>query len=106
MLDSDIISDLEENFYIGCLDAVELIKSSTPIDTKRLFTSIRVEDLTNKDNQIKAKIVLGGVELYGILREQDIIKPVNYALYVEARSPFIRPILSEIKQAIINRLKK
>lgn len=86
----------------GCREAAKLIKETTPIDTQRLYESTRAtEPEINKDS-ISCKVVAGGLELYGVRREQDIRRPVDYAIFVENKYNYIRNQLDQITEAILD----
>jgi hypothetical protein len=93
---------LANKLWLGCANSTQVIKDNTPIDTQRLFESV---DSTNvvetQENVFKCRIVVGGKSLYGVRREQDIKKPVNYALQVESRHGFVRKSLSQITETIM-----
>lgn len=97
---------LVDNFLDGCEDGALVLQDSTPIDTMRLYESTRVEIENISKDRAAVRIVQGGVELYGIIRERDILKRVDYGLYVIARNNYIRANIEEIKSAIINRMTK
>ena len=97
---------LAERFQKGCQNGAEIIKENTPIDTQRLFETVRATDASINGSVVSCEIVLGGKELYGVRREQDIKKPVNYAKFVEMRYGFVRQSLGEVKQNIINNLEE
>lgn len=86
--------------YQGCKNAAEIIKEDTPIDTQRLYETVEATQPEINKNCVKCKIVLGGQSLYGIRYQTGIKKDVNYAIYVEMRTPFIRPKLNQITQTI------
>ena len=88
----------------GCSDCVPLIRENTPIDTQRLFESIDSSNIQESGNIIQCKVTLGGKTLYGLRREQNKARPVNYAVYVEAKYGFVRQHLSEMKTIIMESL--
>ena len=91
---------LVKKLYQGCKNATEIIKEDTPIDTQRLYETVEATQPVIDKNCISCKIVLGGQSIYGVKRETNIKKDVNYAIYVEMRTPFIRPKLNQITQVI------
>jgi hypothetical protein len=96
--------DLQNRFIQGCENAVEVIKDVTPIDTQRLYESTRVEmeDADITADIVTAQIVAGGVELYGVRREANILREVDYAIYVERRDMYIQNNLDAIVDAIVD----
>lgn len=97
---------LVHNFLDGCEDGALALQDATPIDTMRLYESTRVEIVNISKDRATVHIVQGGIELYGIIRERDILRKVDYGLYVIARNNYIRANIDEIKAAIINRMTK
>ena len=87
-------------FIDGCEDGALVLQDATPIDTMRLYASTRVEIEDIGESHITVHIVQGGVELHGILREQELSKPVDYGFYVVARNNYIRSNIDEIRAAI------
>lgn len=85
---------------------VEIIRSNTPIDTQRLFETVEATPVIDQGDKVCCRIVLGGKNIYGVRREQNIKRPVNYAIYVEAKTGFVRSNMNQIRQAIISELKK
>ena len=98
--------ELASKLQSGCEDAANIIKDVTPIDTKRLWTSTRADEVVITSNCVQCRIVAGGEALYGVLREQDILKEVDYAIYVESRTSYIRSSLKDIKNAILDKLSE
>lgn len=96
--------ELASKLQSGCDEAANIIKDVTPIDTKRLWQSTRAEEVEITTSCIQCRIVAGGEALYGVLREQDILKEVDYAIYVESRTSYIRSSLKDIKNAILDKL--
>lgn len=94
---------LQDKLIKGCNNAVEIIKENTPIDTQRLYESTRTElnTLETNSEMIEVNIIAGGVEIYGIRREQDILREVDYGIYVERRDGYIRSNLNQITDAIL-----
>lgn len=94
---------LQNRLILGCSKAVEVIKASTPIDTQRLYESTRVEadELNISSDLIEVNIVAGGIESYGVRREQNILKEVDYGIYVERRDGYIRQNMPEILDVIL-----
>ena len=90
----------------ACENGVQVIKDVTPIDTQRLYASTRVGEPSVEGNKIKCKIIVGGISLYGIRREQELVKDVNYAIFVERKYQYIRKqesvLISEILKGLIN----
>lgn len=81
---------------------VNIIKANTPIDTQRLFETVEAEKPVIQGNKVCSRICIGGKELYGIRREQNIKRPVNYAIYVEARTGFVSSLVPQIRQEILS----
>jgi hypothetical protein len=104
-MNNDALSSLEElllsKLQDGCDNAVEVIQANTPIDTKRLYTTTRTDEPIVDSDKLQINIVIGGEELAGILREQGIVKEVDYAIDVERRYQYIGRNLTEIENAII-----
>lgn len=90
--------------YEGCNDGAAILRENTPIDTKRLWKSTRPMGFRISRDAIKAGIVAGGLSLRGINREQNVMKDVVYAIYVNNRTGYIESSLGEIRQAIEARL--
>jgi hypothetical protein len=102
---NELKSVLAAKLAKGCHNSIEIIQNVTPIDTQRLYTSVdATESVINDNGSITCEITLGGKELYGIRRDQQHKKPVNYALYVEIRTGFVRSALANIKNQIIEDL--
>ena len=98
--------DLAARLYQGCDNASEIVKEVTPIDTKRLWTSTRADELQINQDLIGCKVVAGGEKLYGVLREQDIKKEVDYAIYVEAKYGYVVSVLPDVKEALLNAISQ
>jgi hypothetical protein len=94
---------LQNKLWQGCSNSVNVIQENTPIDTQRLHDSVAVTNaIETEEGVIKCRIVLGGKELYGRRREQDIKKPVNYAKIIESKYGFVRQSLSTVTETIMN----
>ena len=102
---AELKQQLAAKLHQGCLEGVDIIKEATPIDTQRLFESVDAAQPVINDSAIECKITLGGKTLYGVQREQDIKKSVNYAKYVEARYGFVRQSLAAVSNAIVDNLE-
>jgi hypothetical protein len=104
-MNNNALSSLEElllsKLQEGCDNAVEIIQSNTPIDTKRLYTTTRTDEPIVEPDKLQINIVIGGEELAGILREQNKVKEVDYAIHVERKYQYIGRNLTEIENAII-----
>lgn len=96
--------NLTNKLYVGCQKSATIVQDQTPIDTKRLYTSTRAGQVTVDGTSISCKIIAGGEELYGILKEQDILKPVNYALEVEIKYNYMRSCLNQCVDTILHEL--
>lgn len=103
----ELKKQLHSTLVSGCEKAVEIIKEDVPIDTQRLFESTRVDDFefNESSDDLRIDIVAGGIELYGIRREQSILKEVDYAIYVERRDGFMYEKISRITEAIVEEFK-
>ena len=96
---------LTKRLHRGCSRGSQVLRDNTPIDTKRLWTTTRAELPTTIQHLIsECRIVAGGQEIYGVNREQDIKREVNYAIFVESRTNYARESLNDIKQVIIDSL--
>lgn len=95
---------LETKLEEGCQRSVEILRDNTPIDTKRLWESTRHESVTSNGLVSECKIIAGGESRYGVLRETDIKRDVDYAIFVESRTGYARQSLVAIKNAIVNSL--
>lgn len=110
---NEIKDIFSESLSSACEELVEIIKDLTPIDTKRLYESTRLIEPSLEGDLIKSGVVIGGIELFGILKEQDIKKMVDYAIYVEYSQFYIQgnmsiiltTLLSSIQQNLINLLQ-
>lgn len=94
---------LHSTLVSGCEKAVEIIKEDVPVDTERLFQSTKIdsEEFNESDDNLQVNIVAGGIDLYGVRREQNILKSVDYAIYLERRDGFMFSNLSRITDAIV-----
>lgn len=97
---------LANRLQSGCDDGAGILRDNTPIDTKRLWESTRSDNVIVNDSVITCRIVAGGLSLYGINRETDIKREVDYAIYVESQTNYARNSLVEITNAIIDNLHK
>jgi hypothetical protein len=95
--------NLHSNLVSGCEKAVEIIKEDVPIDTQRLFESTRVDDseFNESSDDLQVNLVAGGIELYGVRREQSILKEVDYAIFLERRDGFMYEKIQRITDAIV-----
>lgn len=102
MIPTGLKRALQNKLWQGCANSVNVIQENTPIDTQRLHDSIAVTNaIITDDGAIKCRITIGGQELYGVRREKDIKKPVNYAKSIEARHGFVRQSLSAVTETIM-----
>jgi hypothetical protein len=94
---------LHSTLVNGCEKAVEIIKEDVPVDTERLFQSTRIdsEEFNESDDNLQVNIVAGGIELYGVRREQSILREIDYGIYIERRDSFMFSNLSRITDAIV-----
>lgn len=100
---SGLKRSLSNKLWLGCANSVNVIQDVTPIDTQRLFESVAVSGVVETQTDVfKCQIVIGGQSLYGVRREQNIKRPVNYAKYIEAKYGFVRQSLSAIAETITN----
>lgn len=99
-----LLNAVAKKLTLGVDESVEILKNNTPIDTQRLYESTRNGgvEINYRQNQVLAQILIGGIELYGIRREQNLLKPVNYGLWVEIKYNYARSSLTEMSQAIIS----
>ncbi|BAY20813.1 hypothetical protein NIES2100_05570 [Calothrix sp. NIES-2100] len=97
-----IKQQVAEKIHRGSGRSVEIIRNVTPVDTQRLFESIEAEKPVIQGNNVCCKIRLGGKTLYGIKREQNIKRAVNYAVYVEAKTGFVRSSVPQIRSEILS----
>lgn len=108
-MNNDALSALEQillsKLQDGCDNAIEVIQGNTPIDTKRLYTTTRTDEPIIESDRLQINIVIGGEELAGILREQNIVKEVDYAIHVERKYQYIGRNLTEIENAVIEGFK-
>ena len=104
-LDKRAIAKLEQelanNFYLACQETVPFIQGLTPVDTKRLYNSTRVREPIKTGKVINCDFVAGGVALPGEIREQDLVREVDYAYFVEIKQSYIRSNLIEIGNEVV-----
>jgi hypothetical protein len=93
---ADLKKDLEQRLETGLKDSIPVLQDTIAIDTKRAYTTIRVE---------QNRLIIGGQELYGVLREQDIKKAVDYAIFIEAKYKFVESSIPTIVRNIENAFK-
>lgn len=86
--------------YEGCVEGANLLKENTPIDTKRLWKTTRPMGISITQLAIKSGIVAGGLAIKGINREQNQIRSVSYAIWVNNRTNYIDEVVPEIARAI------
>lgn len=107
-INQDGIDDFKQQLGKQLLNACEYgameLQDHTPIDTKRLFTTTRAENLRINNNSISCEIVAGGQRIKGVIREQGFERDVDYAIFVENRTGYITQNLDSIGQAIKNNL--
>ena len=94
------MNKLDKIFIDRCDRAAEVIKSVTPIDTQRLHDSTRVEVQSVSKDKVVVYIIQGGESRAGMIKEQDISKPVDYGVYVEMTQSYIRGALPDIAAAL------
>lgn len=105
MIPTGLKRSLREKLWLGCTNSVNIIQENTPIDAQRLHDSIAVTNAVETDDGIiKCRITIGGQELYGVRKERDIKRPVNYAKIIESRYGFVRQSLADIHSTIMNEL--
>lgn len=92
---------LENKLESGCQRGAEILRDNTPIDTQRLWESTRNDSVTTNGLISECKIIAGGESLYGIIKETEIKKEVDYAIFVESRTGYARESLNDIKAAIV-----
>jgi hypothetical protein len=103
MLNS-FVASLSKQFGQAVADTVPFVQTLTPIDTKRLYNSTRATEPIVTGKIVQCDIVAGGISLYGETREQEIMRDVDYAYWVEIRNPYIRSNLPAVGQEIIANL--
>lgn len=103
---SELKQDLINRIFNALNQGAEAIKEVTPIDTQRLYESVDTPPPIQHSNKVFFRITLGGKSLYGIRRETNIKRDVNYAKYVEARYHFVRSQLGTIVWLIKKSSKK
>ena len=96
---------LAQRLQKGCENGSLAIRENTPIDTQRLHETVQATDATIEGSVIQCKITIGGQELFGIRRETDIKKPVNYAKVIEMRTGFVRQSLTAVTGSIADALE-
>lgn len=104
--DRFIRNELAPKFKDACEAGIGILQDAAPIDTGRLFFSIRIEDPEVKNKRIETAIVLGGIELPGVFKEQTFKRAIDYVMSVEIRSPFIRPIIPEVEDSIVQKMRR
>jgi hypothetical protein len=101
---SKLKRELATRLQKGCESGAEVLRDNTPIDTKRLWESTRGDTASINGDLISCRIVAGGLSLYGINRETDIRREVDYAIFVESRTNYARESLGEISKTILDNL--
>lgn len=96
--------ELASKLQKGCEESADILRENTPIDTKRLWESTRAGEVEIKSDSIECQIIAGGESLYGVNREQDIKRDVDYAIFVESRTNYARNSLKDIKNTILDKL--
>ena len=97
---------LAQRLQQGCVDAALILRDNTPIDTKRLWSTTRADEVVTDGDYLSCRIVAGGENVPGILRETDIKRDVDYAIFVESRTNYARETLNDIKNVLIDNLEK
>lgn len=107
-INEDGLNEFKQQLAKQLLNACEYgamdLQDHTPVDTKRLFTTTRADNLKVNKNSISCDIVAGGQRIKGILREQDFERDVNYAVFVETRTGYISNNLDSIGQTVVSNL--
>lgn len=95
---------LAHGLISGCETGVRIIKPDIPIDTQRLYETARVDtsELNLNHSTLKVKIVVGGMALRGIRREQDKIRDVDYAIQMERRDGYLQGNIPLVTNAIVD----
>ena len=70
--------------------AVEDTRPHIHVDTGRLKKSLRAGKVRRVGNDLEVRVIMGGLRLYGVVREEDIQKDVDYSLEEETRHPQMR----------------
>ena len=102
----DLKNELSVALQDSCSELVSLIQDLTPVDTKRLYESTRPMEVVIEGDLIKSGVIIGGIELFGILKEQDIKKMVDYAIYVEYSQFYIQGNMGIIISALLSSLQQ
>ena len=99
-------ASLADKLKEGCDRGANILRDNTPIDTKRLWTSTRGGEATTTGLVTQCRIIAGGSVEYGVTRETDIKREVDYAIFVESRTNYARESLNDIKRVILDSLSK
>lgn len=95
---------LSKQLFNACEYGSITLQDYTPVDTKRLFTTTRADNLEVYQNSIVCEIVAGGQRSKGVIKEQELDRDVNYAIFVESRTSYITNNLSSIANTVIKNL--
>ncbi len=93
---------LEARLTNAAVSGSGAMKEIVRVDTGRMQKSIRTTPLV-RPTPVESLIVIlvGGIELYGVYREQDIKRLVDYSALVEIKYADIRKNLSFIIEAMV-----
>jgi hypothetical protein len=109
-MNENLFEDLRTQLSIAlensCSELVDVVQDLTPIDTKRLYESTRIIPSVIEGDLIKSGVIIGGIELFGILREQDIKRMVDYAIYVEYSQFYIQGNMGIIISSLLSSLQQ
>jgi hypothetical protein len=101
-----LVNELSAKLNNGCQSGVDVLKNNTPVDTQRLYESTRASNVELENDVLKCKIIAGGLSLYGVRRETERVRDVNYAIFLELKYHYIRNCLLPIINQILSSLKR
>lgn len=96
----------ERKLERGVDRAVEEVKAIVPVDTGRLQESVRRGESFATAERSTVGLLLGGIAIPGIYREQTFSREVDYALPVEVRNPRIRSSIGAIATAVVDGMRE
>lgn len=92
---------LESRLTNAVDEAVAATKAVVRVDTGRMQKSVRSEPLVRPSpNLVLTFMVIGGIELYGVYKEQDRKRLVDYAAEVETLYGDVRANISLLIAAL------
>lgn len=77
---------------------VQKIKATVRVDTGRMKESTRNAGIVHQADKSISRVMIGGIKLRGVYREQEITRLVNYAQIVEIKFGDIRSQMGAIHQ--------